>query len=289
MWMPRRHVVRHQRRHPDAEVDVVAVPQLPRHPPHDPLALVHGRPPVPPRCAGASDRSGLADRPPLDPLLVARALEDVLHEDARRDDRVGVERARLDELLDLGDRDRGRRRHHRVEVARGAAVDEVAEAVAPERLHEREVGLQRRLEHVVAPVDDARLLALGDDGAVAGRREEAADARRRPRGCARRTCPAGPARVRARRSGTGARTPGSRRRRSRSSCAPAATCSRMPIPNVVDAGVVADDGQVARAAGAQRRDQVLRDPAQPEAAHHDGRAVGNEGHGRRPRSPALCS
>ena len=36
--------------------------------------------------------------------------------------------------------------------------------------------MQRRLEHVHAAVDLARLLALGEVGAVAGRREEAADA-----------------------------------------------------------------------------------------------------------------
>ena len=39
--------------------------------------------------------------------------------------------------------------------------------------------MQRQLEHVVAAVDDARLLPFGDDRAVAGRREEAADARAR--------------------------------------------------------------------------------------------------------------
>ena len=76
----------------------------------------------------------------------------------------------------------------------------------------------------------ARLLALGDERAVAGRREEAADAGAGRRGSARRTCPAAPARPRARRSGTAARTPCSRRRRSRSSSGPAAPCSRMPMP-----------------------------------------------------------
>ena len=34
----------------------------------------------------------------------ARALEDALHEDAGRVDLIGIERPRLDELLDLGDR-----------------------------------------------------------------------------------------------------------------------------------------------------------------------------------------
>ena len=76
----------------------------------------------------------LPHRALLDALLVARALEDVLHEDAGRDDVVGIERARLDQVLDLGDRDARGRRHHRIEVARRPPVDEVAEPVALPRL-----------------------------------------------------------------------------------------------------------------------------------------------------------
>src|SRR6185295_107708 len=48
---------------------------------------------------------------------------------------------------------------------------------------------------------------------------------------------------------------------------------------IVDAGVVADDSEVPGAAAVQRRDQRFGNPAQAEAAHHDGRAVGNQGHG----------
>jgi hypothetical protein len=47
--------------------------------------------------------------------------------------------ADLDELLDLGDGDVRRRRHHRVEVHRGVAIDEVAVAVALPRLHDGEI------------------------------------------------------------------------------------------------------------------------------------------------------
>ena len=66
--------------------------------------------------------------------------------------------------------------HHRVEVARGLAEDEVAAAVALPRLDDAKSAVQRALEHVVAPVELARLLALGDQGADAGRREERGDA-----------------------------------------------------------------------------------------------------------------
>src|SRR5437016_5684447 len=68
-------------------------------------------------------RSG---RPFLDGLLVPRALEDPLHEDAGRVHRVGLDGAGRDQLLDLGDRHLAGGGHHRVEVARGLAVDEVA-------------------------------------------------------------------------------------------------------------------------------------------------------------------
>src|SRR5581483_1138659 len=69
-------------------------------------------------------------RPFLDPLLVACALDDVAHEDAGRDDVVGIDFAGLDQLFDLGNRRRGGGGHDRVEVARRAAVDQVAGGVA---------------------------------------------------------------------------------------------------------------------------------------------------------------
>ena len=46
-----------------------------------------------------------------------------------------------------------RRRHHRIEIPRGFAIDEIAPAVALVGLHQRHVGLDRLLEHVVPPVD----------------------------------------------------------------------------------------------------------------------------------------
>ena len=45
---------------------------------------------------------------------------------------------------------------------------------------------------------------------------------------------------------------------------------------VVDAGIVADDGEVLRAAAMQRGDQVFGNAAQSEAAHHDRGAVGDD-------------
>src|ERR1041384_4181123 len=112
----------------------------------------------------------------FDPLLEMRALQDVRDEDAGRDDGVRIQLAGLDDLFHFGEGHLRGRGHDRIEVARGLPVDEIAFRVALVGLHEREVGMERRFEDVVAPVDDARLLPLPDHRSVAGRREEAADA-----------------------------------------------------------------------------------------------------------------
>src|SRR6185437_15361480 len=71
----------------------------------------------------------VANRPFFDSLFVPLALQDVAHEDPGRDDVVGVDGARLDEPFDLGDRHRGRGRHHRIEIAHRPAVDQIAGAI----------------------------------------------------------------------------------------------------------------------------------------------------------------
>ena len=49
---------------------------------------------------------------------------------------------------------------------------------------------------------------------------------------------------------------------------------------IVDAGVIADDGQVFRAFAADRGDEAFWDAAEAEATHEDGGAVGELGDGR---------
>ena len=89
-----------QRRHADAEVHVVAV------------AADRAR------CAGRCDRAYPRVTFFSMRLSYDGPLHDALHEDARRVDAVGLERAGLDQLLDLGDGVARRRGHHRIEVAR---------------------------------------------------------------------------------------------------------------------------------------------------------------------------
>src|SRR6478735_9424215 len=87
-------------------------------------------------------------RATLDALFdVGADLDDPVHVDARQVDRIRVEIPRLDELLHLCDADPPRHRRERVEVARGLVEHEVAVTVALGGVHEREVGLDRLLEH----------------------------------------------------------------------------------------------------------------------------------------------
>ena len=95
-------------------------------------------------------------------------MHDALHENARRVDVVRVDLAGFDEMLDLGDRDPPGGRHHRVEIARGLAIDEVAFAVALPGVDDRQIGDDAALHDIGLAVEFAQLLALGDQRADAG-------------------------------------------------------------------------------------------------------------------------
>src|SRR5688572_2247185 len=74
------------------------------------------------RVSGGMSGAPLADGALFDRLLEGRALDDPLHVDAGGVDLVRVQRPRLDQLFDLGDRDAPGRRHHGVEVARRLSI-----------------------------------------------------------------------------------------------------------------------------------------------------------------------
>ena len=199
-------------------------------------------------------------------------MDDALHVDAGRDDVVGVDLARLDQMLDLGDREPARRRHHRIEVARRLPVDEVAFRVALPGVDERDVGDEAGLHDIGLAVEVADLLALGDDRADAGAGEEGGDA-----------------------GAAGADALGQRALRIEFELELAreieagedlvlADVARDHLPdlpgleqhaeaNPVDAGIVGNEGQILRAGFAHRLDQRLGDAAEAEAAGHDRHAV----------------
>jgi hypothetical protein len=97
--------------------------------------------------------------------------------DAGRADRLGIERAGLDDLLHLGDGAACGRGEDGMEVARPAPVGDVPEAIGAVAADERDVRPQRRLEHVVAVLEAPHLFPRPDLGADPRRGVE----RRQPR------------------------------------------------------------------------------------------------------------
>src|ERR1700720_3925175 len=107
----------------------------------------------------------LLDSALLDALLVRRAAHDAFDKDARRVDVVGVDASGLDQMLDLCNGHFRGRRHHRVEVARGLPVDEVAFAIGSPPMNDRTIDDQATLQKIALSVEVADVLALRHQGA----------------------------------------------------------------------------------------------------------------------------
>ena len=99
-----------------------------------------------------------------------------MNEDGRGVDLVGIEFAGLDDDLGLSDGDFAAGGGVWVEVAGGAAVDEVAVGVGLPGFDESDVSLDAALEDVGVAVEVLVLFALSDKGANAGAGVEAGDA-----------------------------------------------------------------------------------------------------------------
>ena len=256
------NVIGDQRRNADAEIDVVAFAQFLRGAFREQIA--HGR-------SGFRDRRALHGAE-LDPLLVFLALDDPVDINARRVDLIGIEFADFDQFLDLRDADLAAGRDHRVEIPRRFSVDEVAGFIALPCLHQRNLGRDARLEHIFLVAEIFRLFAFGQFRAEAGARVKSRDAR-------------------------AARAQSFRQRALRNQLELEFAREHLPLellvlahigshhffhlprreqnahPETIHARVVAHDGQSFHAAVVQRRDQILRDAAQPEAAGSDRHVV----------------
>ena len=168
--------------------------------------------------------------------------------------------------------DLGRGRHHRIEVARGLSIDEVAFGVGLPGVHDRQVGDDAALHDVLLAVELALFLALGDVGAGAGAGEEGRDA-----------------------GAAGADALGQRALRvefdlqfagevllreqlvladvGRDHLLDLLGLQQQAEARAVDAGVVGDDGEVLHPGVADGEDQRLGDAAQAETAGADQHAV----------------
>src|SRR5271157_1162 len=114
--------------------------------------------------------------PFFDALLVVRSLEYPLHVDAGRDDAVRIQYAQFHQFFHFGNGHSGGRGHHGIKIARRLAINQVSPPVALPRLDKGEVGSERALQQVTAPVELAHLLAFGDHRTHTRRRIEAGDA-----------------------------------------------------------------------------------------------------------------
>src|SRR5437899_9546475 len=208
----------------------------------------------------------------LDALFVLGALENGVHENAGSMDLVRRELAELDKFFDFGDDIIGSRGHHGIKVARGFAVDEVAPAVTLPRFDESEITAQAALHDDHATVEFAGFFSFGDHGAVARGRVERGNA-----------------------GAAGAKTFAERALRIEFHLQLAAKnqlleefvlshvggdhfldlalLEEQADPEIVDAGVVADDGEVFGSLAPDGGDEIFRDAAKTEAAHENGGPV----------------
>ncbi len=100
-----------------------------------------------------------------------------MHEDAGRMNLVGIEFARIHEMLNFRNRDFAAGRGVRIEVASCAPIDQIAVRIGFPRLHQREIGYDPALEDVGLAVELFVFLTFGDDRADPRARVEARDPR----------------------------------------------------------------------------------------------------------------
>ena len=202
-----------------------------------------------------------------------------------------VQFAGLHYLVNLNHRHPRAGGHDRVEVAGGAAVNQVAAGVGLVSADQGEVGAQAVLQDVLASVDYPAFLALGDEGAgagggVKGRDAGAASAQSLRQGSLGHQFQIDlAAAVGQLELGRAGNRGGNRERRDglgdlsvfhQHAVVDGGAARRgSETDHAGDAGGVADDGQVAAAAIPQRNEEVVRHAARPaKAVNEDGGPIG---------------
>src|SRR5580704_16271513 len=108
--------------------------------------------------------------------LAIRHVQHAVDVNSRRGDFFRIERAEFDDVLSLHDRQLGRRRHHRIEIARRRFVGQVSPAVGLPGLNQRYVAGKRFFQQIFAAANLPLFLAFGELGADGGRRIEGRNA-----------------------------------------------------------------------------------------------------------------
>ncbi|VVT10590.1 hypothetical protein ERY430_50141 [Erythrobacter sp. EC-HK427] len=129
--------------------------------------------------AAACQGAGLRLRRSCGGLSCFCDLHDVVHENSRCDHGFRIERSERINLFHLNYGGLTSHGHDRAKISCCLAVDEVPPTIGPVGLHERQIGMNRIFQDIVAPVDFAGFLALGQLGPEAGWREYGPKARAR--------------------------------------------------------------------------------------------------------------
>src|SRR5581483_6277712 len=177
-------------------------------------------------------------------------------------------------MLDFGNRNLRRRRHHWIKVARRLAIDEIAPLIAFPSFNKGEVGFEGVLHYVHVPAKLAGFLVLSDHSPESGGGEKCGN-----------PCAAGANAFR--------ESPLRGKLKidfllkhhllQQSIFADIAAYVTRNLPRCqqqahsvsVHANVIADGGEILRSFANESSDEILRNTAQTEAADHDGCAVRN--------------
>src|SRR5579862_5367369 len=211
--------------------------------------------------------------------LAIRHVQHAVDVNSRRGDFFRIERAKFDDVLSLHDGQLGGCRHHRIEIARGRLVGEVAPAVSLPGLDQRHVAVQRFFQQIFAAANFPLFLAFGELGADGGRRIESRYAGTRGAHALRHgtlrhdfklDTALAPELLKHHRIG--------RARKRAHDLSHVAGFQELGQTQMADAGIVGNDRQILGALLDETVDQDVRLANAAEAADEHDRAVGNTRH-----------
>jgi hypothetical protein len=104
----------------------------------------------------------------FDPFLVVLAVNNSVHVNSRRYDRIRVEVPGIDDMLNLGYGNSPCRGHHRVEVTGGFPVDQITRRIAFPCFDKRKIGGESVLKDIFPAIEYPSLFAFRDNRSDAG-------------------------------------------------------------------------------------------------------------------------
>src|SRR6516165_8444695 len=199
-------------------------------------------------------------------------MDDPMDENTRGMDRIGVEFPCWHKMLHLRHSQLTGGGHHRIEVPRGFAIDEIAFGIALPGMNDRDVRDDSAFHDISFAIKLADLLAFGNDGPNAGFGEKGRNA---SAACAN------PLRQGALRVEFEFEFPGKKLLRKKLILADIGRNHLLDLPSLkqnaetraIDSRVIGDDGQVFRPKFVDRLDQFMWNAAETEAARHERHAV----------------